>query len=331
MAVGIRPMRAQTFNKIKADSLFDTLATEGRIKISVAISRNGKTIYARAIGQPSYNIETKYRIGSVTKMFTASMIFQLIEEKKLSLDTKLSVFYPQIPNAGQITITQMLSHGSGIHNFTGDADGYRIWQDKPQSHAQLLARIATRPEFDPGAKHQYSNSNFVLLGYIIEKLDNRPYAESLKKRITDRLKLTNTYYGGKIGANTNEAFSYKWLNNTWQSDTQTDMSIPGGAGALISTPTDLTAFMQALFSGKLVSNASLQQMRTIIDGFGMNLFQFNFGSHIAYGHTGSIDSFQSQAAYFPQENIGIAYVANGVNTNVNNIMIALLSMLFGSN
>lgn len=329
IVAGISLVKAQSFDKVKADSLFDALSAEGKVKISVAISRNGQALYTRAIGQPTYNTETKYRVGSITKMFTASMIFQLIQEQKLSLDTKLSTYFPQIPNAGQITIAQMLSHGSGVHNFTGDADDFRNWQEKPQTHEQLLARIASRSEFEPGSKHEYSNSNFVLLGYIIEKLDGRPYAESLKKRITGKLGLKNTYYGGKIGTAANEAFSYKWVNDSWQLDTETDLSIPGGAGALVSTPTDLTKFMQALFGGKVVSDASLKQMHTITDGFGMNLFQFNFGKHIAYGHVGNIDSFRSQAAYFPEDGIAVAYAANGVNTNINNIMIALLTMLFG--
>lgn len=334
-AIGIQSTNAQQFNKNKADSLFDVIAANNRAMISVAVTRNGQPVYNKAIGyswvgaqnMPA-NTATKYRVGSVTKMFTAAMIFQLIEEGKLSLDTKLSSFYTSIPNSDKITIAQMLNHSSGIHSFTSDADQYRKWLGQQQTPVQLIARMAARSEFEPGSKHEYSNSNFVLLGYIIEKLDKRPYEASLKNRITGKLKLGSTYYGGKITSSANEANSYKWANNTWVPDTETDMSIPGGAGALVSNPTDLTAFMYALFTGKIVSIASLNQMRTIKDGFGMNLFKFQFDSHTAYGHTGGIDGFQSQAAYFPEEGIAVAYVANGVNTNINNIMIGLLSIIY---
>lgn len=263
-AAGTEKVSAQAFNKAKADSLLDAVNANSRAMMSVTITKNGLPLYSRAIGYSWYgtqnipaNTGTKYRVGSVTKMFTAAMIFQLIEEGKLSLNTKLSEFYPQIPNAEKINIAEMLNHSSGIHSFTGEADHYKSWLGQAQTPAQLVARMISRSEFEPGSKHEYSNSNFILLGYIVEKFDKRSYAVSLKSRITAKLKLSNTYYGGKISAFANEANSYKWINNTWQTDTETDMSIPGGAGAIVSNPTDLDAFMYALFTGKLVSMASL--------------------------------------------------------------------------
>ncbi|UEG53793.1 beta-lactamase family protein [Mucilaginibacter daejeonensis] len=324
----------QTFNKAKADSLFDAVAKNDRAMMSVTVTRNGQVLYSRAIGYAWYGdqkipatTKTKYRIGSISKVFTAAMIFQLIQEGKLKLTTPLSDLYPQIPNAAKITIAHMLDHSSGIHSFTSDAD-YKTWLNKPATPAQLIAKMTGASEFEPGSKHEYSNSNFVLLGYIIEKLDKRPYAKSLEARITKKLNLKDTYYGGKIRASANEAYSYTWADNTWKPSTETDMSIPGGAGALVSTPTDLTTFMNALFNGKVVSAENLKLMRTIKDGYGMNLFSFKFDDHTAYGHTGGIDGFQSQATYFPEDGIALAEVSNGVNGNINNIMIGLLSIVF---
>jgi D-alanyl-D-alanine carboxypeptidase len=169
----------------------------------------------------------------------------------------------------------------------------------------------------------------VLLGYIIELLDKKPYATALKSRITNKLALKDTYYGSKIVAANNEAYSYNW-QGSWLPDTETDMSIPGGAGALVSTPTELNRFMEALFAGKLVSPASLNQMKTVKNGFGMNLFVFPFNGHTAYGHNGGIDGFRSQAAYFPAEGIAVAYTANGANANFNNILIGALSIVFNT-
>jgi D-alanyl-D-alanine carboxypeptidase len=324
---------AQTFNKVKMDSLFDAIAANNRAMLSIALTQKGQLVYSRAIGNSwlgekniPANTQTKYRIGSISKMFTAVMIFQLIEEGKLKLTTPLSQFYPTLPNASKINIAQLLRHSSGLHTFTSDST-YTTWLNKKMIPAEMIAKINVKPDFEPGSKHQYSNSNFILLGYIIEKLDKKPYAVALKNRITGKIGLNNTYYGGKITAANNEAYSYNWKDK-WLPDTETDMSIPGGAGALVSNPTDLVKFMNALFGGKLVAAASLTQMRTIKDGYGMNLFAFPFDGHTAYGHGGDIDGFHSQAAYFPADDIAVAYTANGVNTSLNNVMIGVLSIVF---
>lgn len=324
---------AQTFNKAKMDSLFDAITANNRAMLSIAITQKGHLVYSRAVGNSwlgekdvPANTQTKYRIGSISKIFTAVMTFQLIEEGKLQLTTPLSQFYPALPNASKITIAQLLSHSSGLHSFTSDST-YTTWLNKKMTPAEMIAKINVKPDFEPGSKHQYSNSNFILLGYIIEKLDNKPYAAVLKNRITAKIGLTNTYYGGKVNANNNEAYSYYWKDK-WLPDTETDMSIPGGAGALVSNPPDLVKFMNALFSGKLVSASSLIQMRTIKDGYGMNLFAFPFNGRTAYGHGGDIDGFHSQAAYFPADDMAVAYTANGVNMNLNNMMIGVLSIAF---
>jgi D-alanyl-D-alanine carboxypeptidase len=323
---------AQTFNKAKMDSLFDVLAANNKVMMSIAVSRNGQPLYSRAIGyswlnptQSLANTKTRYRIGSITKVFTATMIFQLIEAGKLQLTTPLAQFYPGLPNATKITIAQMLNHSSGIHSFTNDND-FPAWLDKKMTPKQLTDKMM-KADFEPGAKHQYSNSNFILLGYIIEKLDRVPYPVALKQRITSKIGLKDTYYGGKITAASNEANSYQWQGE-WKPDTESDMSIPGGAGAIVSNPNDLVKFMNALFAGKLVNQTSLTQMTTIQNGYGMNLFPYAFKKHNALGHTGSIDGFRSQAVYFPQEKVAVAFVANGINTNLNNVFNGAVDIAF---
>jgi D-alanyl-D-alanine carboxypeptidase len=139
---------AQTFNKAKMDSLFDALEINNKAMLSIAITQKGVPLYSRAIGYSWYNstvkthatTKTKYRIGSISKMFTAVMIFQLIEEGKLQLTTPLSKYYPTVPNAAQITIAQMLNHSSGIHSFTADT-GYTSWLTQKVTPAILLAKM----------------------------------------------------------------------------------------------------------------------------------------------------------------------------------------------
>lgn len=336
IALSFGTVYAQNFDKPKLDRLLDTLAHKEKAMGSLTLSKNGKVIYSRAIGycsisetgkKPSTTL-TKYRIGSISKMFTTTMIFQLVEEGKLKLATTLDTWFPTIPNANKITIGNLLNHRSGIHNFTNDPD-YQTWMTQPKTQDEMIAIIAKNAvDFQPNEKAAYSNSNFVILGYIIEKITKQSYAVNLKQRITSKIGLANTYYGGKTNLNNNECYSFQFTGS-WKQMPETDMSIPGGAGSVVSTPTDMTKFIEALFSLKLVSQNSLDQMKTITEGFGMGMFQIPFGTKKAYGHNGGIDGFGSNLAYFPEDSLAVAYCTNGMVSPMNDILIGILSIYFG--
>jgi D-alanyl-D-alanine carboxypeptidase len=326
---------SQSFNKPKLDSLMDILAEKNRALGSLTISKNGVVVYSRTIGYsyisgneklPATN-QTKYRIGSISKMFTATMVFQLIEDGKLSLTTTIDKYFPQLPNANKITISNLLNHRSGLHNFTDDPD-YLTWMTQPKTQDEMLAIISKGGiDFQPNEKFSYSNSNYVVLGYIIEKVSKQSYPKYLSNRITSKIGLSNTYVGAKIDTKKNESFSYRF-SNSWDQAPETHMSIPGGAGAIVSTPTDLAKFIESLFSLKLVSNTSLSQMKTLTDGFGMGMFQIPFYEKRAYGHNGGIDGFASNLAYFPEDSLALAYCTNGQVYPLNNILIGVLSIYF---
>jgi CubicO group peptidase (beta-lactamase class C family) len=325
---------AQSLNTAKLDSLLTSLAANNKMMGSLAVSRAGQVVYSHAFGsaQLAPNVPatpaTHYRMGSISKMFTATMIFQLIEEKKLTLDTKLATFFPQLPNAKTITIDQLLSHRSGLHSLTDDA-AYSGYMTQPKTQAELLALMAaTKPDFEPGAKFAYSNSGYIVLGYIVEKLGKQPYAQALQKRVAAKAGLKSTYYGGKIDPSKQEALSYKPGPGGWVPDTETDMSIPGGAGSVVSTPADLDRFLEALFGGQLVSAASLGEMKTIRDGFGRGLMLLPFGSKQSYGHGGSIDGFRSMASYFPDDKLAITLSTNAQGYPVNDAMLGVLRICF---
>ncbi|MCE2997232.1 MAG: serine hydrolase domain-containing protein [Cyclobacteriaceae bacterium] len=328
--------QSQQLNVAKLDSLFASLSSNQQAMGSVAISKNGKLLYVKAIGYSEKeavppvmsSVKTKYRIGSITKTFTTVLVFQLIEEGKLSLSTPLSKYFPTVPNASKITISQLLNHRSGIFNITNDP-AYLTWMTQPKSKDEMVALISkTTPVFEPDTKVEYSNSNFILLGFIIENLRKKPYAQVLQERIVQKIKLTDTYYGKPAASKDNESFSYHWEGEDWKKEPQTDMSIPHGAGAIVSTPTDLVRFMEALFSNQLVSAASVLKMKTIVDGFGMGLFQIPFGSKRAFGHNGGIDGFTSNAAIFPEDSLAFAYCSNGQRYPMNDILIGVLSICF---
>lgn len=327
---------SQNFNKSKLDKLFDVLAEKNKAMGSIAISKNGKMLYSRAIGYSSISgnekipstAATKYRIGSITKMFTSTMIFQLIEERKIKLTSTIDAYFPKLPNARKITIGNLLNHRSGLHNFTDDPD-YKSWMTQPKTHDEMLAIISKNPvDFQPNEKASYSNSNYIVLGYIIEKITKQSYSEALNQRIISKVGLTNTEVGGKTTLSKNESFSYQF-SDTWKQEPETDMSIPGGAGAIISTPTDLTKFIEALFAHKLISEKSLAQMKTLKDGYGMGMFSFPFYAKQALGHNGGIDGFTSIVGYFPEDNLAISYISNGQVYPMNDIIIGALSIYFG--
>lgn len=194
---------AQQLPTAKLDELLDTLAAQNKAMGSLAISKKGKVIYSKAFGY-SYignnekilaNTHTKYRIASISKIFTSTMIFQLIEEGKISLSTTLNSYFPEIPHANIITIGDMLAHKSGIHDFTKSGE-FIVPTDTMAILDGMVDKISKyKPDFLPGEKFDYSNSNYLLLGYIIEKLDGGTYAESLQKRINSSLSLQETCFG----------------------------------------------------------------------------------------------------------------------------------------
>lgn len=322
------------FNTAKMDSLLDAVDANKKSMGSLAITHNGKIVYRRAIGYASFSpeklsatAETKYRIGSISKMFTACLIFQLVEEGRLTLDTKLSAFYPQVPNAAKITIGMMLQHRSGLHNFTNDA-AYLTYNTQPKSQDDMLAIISkSTSDFEPDSKADYSNTNFVLLGYIAEKLSKTTYPELVKKRIADKIGLKDTYYGGKINTANREAHPYKTIN-PYTADSETDMSIPGGAGAMVSTPTDLDHFIEALFAGKIISKEHLAMMQNIKEGYGMGMFRYPVIGKTGFGHTGGIDSFGSQVIYFPAEEMAICYIHNADDSAAGEIIQGAIGIYF---
>lgn len=310
---------AQSLNTKKLDSLFDILQNRGLATGSVAISINGNLIYKKAIGFASREnniipatVNTRYRIGSISKMFTAVLIFQFIEQNKLSLKDKLSNYFPQLPNADTISISDLLYHRSGLHDYTKDTD-FHNWLDKPKTHDELLKITSGKgADFKPGEKYDYCNSNYLVLSYIAEKIGKMTYAELVKENIISKTGLSNTYYGKPIDISKNESQSYKYSDSTWQKQKETDLSIHNGAGSLVSTPADLVKFINQLFQLKLVNESSLESMKTMINGYGMGLFPYEIAGTSGYGHNGRVEEFYSTLQYYPGRQLAVSYITNGI-------------------
>jgi len=317
----------------KLNTFFNAIASNDKGMGSISIFQNGEEIYPKTIGfsnlknQIKSNKRTKYRIGSITKTFTATILIQLVDEEKLSLETKLAAFYPEIPNASTITIKSLLQHRSGLFNITNQED-FTSWMEEPQTQEQMISRIVKNGTiFNVNEKTEYSNTNYILLSYIAEKIEGKTFDEILQSRIVEPCDLKDTYFGGKIKNENNQAFSYT-MENEWKLATETDMSVPMGAGGIISTPTDLNIFYDQLFNGNLISDSSRLAMTDIKDGWGMGLSRFPFQDKLVYGHPGSIDGFSSITVYFPKEKLGITYITNAEVLPFRNVFFTILNIYF---
>jgi D-alanyl-D-alanine carboxypeptidase len=329
---------AQTLDKAKLEQFFDRLAEKNKAMGSLTIAKDGNVIYTRAIGygqingteKKSLTAASRFRLGSITKMFTATMILQLVEEGKLKLTDTLDKFLPEVPNAGKITIAQLLGHRSGIPDVRRERGGQTRVNAIPMAKDEMLALIVkATPAFEPDTKQAYSNAGYYLLGLIIEKVTGKSYAEALEEKITSKIGLKDAYLTtGNIDVNKNEALTYIRIGGDWKPVTETHPTILFSAGAIVSTPGDMAKFIQALFEGKLVSRETLDQMKTMRDGAGFGMITFKLAGKTFYGHGGAADNYGAWLAYEPEEKLAVAYTTNAKVYPVDKIVSGVVDIYY---
>lgn len=317
----------------KADSLFKSLENEQSFMGSFSLMQDGENVYSKVVGFEDHKVkqkssdETHYRMGSVTKMFTSVLVLKAVEEGKLSLDQTIEEYFPKVKNASEITILQLLHHRSGIFNFTEDDDFLKTHTNEKSRVGMLELISGYDSDFAPGTKGEYSNSNYFLLARILEEVYDKQYQELIKERITDPLKLEDTYNGGPIDLDKHECYSYVY-DESWKKLPETDLSIGLGSGSLVSTTDDLNYFLKALFAGKLISAKSLEQMKVIQDTYGLGLMRYEILDRIGFGHRGAIDGYRSTSIYFPKEKLAVSIVSNGAKMDMNEVLLDLLNLYF---
>lgn len=313
--------------------------------LQVAIYKDGKPLLVRGYG--SINLELKvptgndnaFRVGSVTKQFTAAAIMKLQEEGKLSVNDKLAKYYPDFPHAGEITLAQLLHHTSGVHNYTADASFGRsdaALTRTTEEWVDHFAHMAKTQDFEPGTKWNYSNTGYFLLGAIVEKVEHRPLAQVLHDRFFGPLGMTHTALDDERQIVLGRASGYdsegpgKFTNAKLIS-----MTVPAGAGSIRSTATDLVRWTQALQGGKVVKPESLKAMDTAglleganVDpakrdtGYGYGLTFKTIEGHKRIAHGGGIFGFSSFLADYPDDHIQYAVIANSIGKDVGTAKIA---------
>jgi D-alanyl-D-alanine carboxypeptidase len=282
---------------------------------------------------------TVVRIGSVTKQFTAALVLRLVDQGTVSLDDPLAKFVPDFPRAAEVTVQQLLNHTSGIMSYTHPkvSGQLRDAARKDWTSKELIARIATLDpvyEFEPGTAWSYSNSGYMLLGAIIEKVSGKTYAEFLKSELLDPLEMTHTKVDELAEIVPGRARGYdpsKTASSGFRNADFISMGAAGPAGAMRSTASDLLKWHLALFGGKVLKPATLALMSSpgrLKDGrpsskgrvppnwvpetteYGLGLFLGKLDGRATVGHGGAINGFNTWMETFPEERVTIVVLAN---------------------
>ncbi|MFE9444533.1 serine hydrolase domain-containing protein [Streptomyces sp. NPDC006602] len=310
----------------------------GTVRLAAAGVANRKTL--RAIGDAD-----RFRIGSVTKVFTATVLLQLVDEKKLKLGSSVNRYLPGLLPDGRITVRHVLSHRSGLYDYTNDmfartVPGFEAVRTKVFTPRQLVERSLRRPRTNaPGAAYSYSNTNFVVAGMLVEKLTGHSLRTEYQNRIINPLKLSDTFYahpGTKIpGRHARGYLTPDQAGAALVDATRQTVSWAQGAGALISSTRDLNTFLTALLSGRLTSAAQLARMQRWMpagtsQAYGLGLRRRNLSCGVSvYGHTGAVQGYYTYAFTTKDGGRSLSALANTSNNGeVLNTMLGTLESAF---
>jgi D-alanyl-D-alanine carboxypeptidase len=307
------PAPAQQPDTEKLDKLLNSLAANNKLMGSVAIARAGQVVYNHGFGAAQVaptqaaTPATRYGMSDASSLFAKVMVFQLIEEKKLTLDTPLDTLVPQLAVAKGVSLKTLL--GYAFPSFEYDPR-----QVLTQAQVlSLLTETRQRGFVERNTVATYGDSNTIVLELVVEKVTGQPYAQALQTRILSRAGLTSTGYVREAGRRSPVARAYEWRGTGWQPYPAEALRGPSGAGTLFSTPTDLNRFSEALFDGRLLSAASVA---TMLDErvFGHPAIgQLTSEGRRFYSYYGDGERYWSVAEYFPAEKLAITLCTNGLN------------------
>jgi CubicO group peptidase (beta-lactamase class C family) len=319
------------------------LAEPHAVGFSVGVARDGEVLLAKGYGKADLEFdvpadgETMFRIGSITKQFTAALVMLAIEAGKLSLDDGVERFVPDFPLQGRkVTIRHLLDHTSGIKSYTDVGEAWRKQWPLELTHAELLALVADKPfDFEPGADWRYNNTGYYLLGMVLEKVHGAPYADVVRDEVCVPLGLARTRYDSNRDLIKNRAQGYGFAGGAFVNDQPLGLSQPGAAGGLLSTGGDLVRWSNALASGKVVTAASHARMTTatVIDGrdrqYGFGLMLGEFAGQRAWMHGGGIHGFNSFLVCVPEHRLHVAVVSNGERASSQKLAAAIVREVLG--
>lgn len=308
------------------EAMFLELTAGRTAGAAVLVSRDGKVVFERGFGYASLEHgvritpATKFRIGSITKQFTAAAILRLQEQGKLSVGDRLSRFLPDFPRAEEVTLHHLLTHTSGLHSYTNKPDFLRT-VTVPTTSEELIASFKNDPfDFAPGTKWDYCNSGYLLLGHLVEKVSGQPYGDFLRAQFFEPLGMKDTGVHRNDAILEDEATGYFQEGDVLRKALNWDMSRAGGAGALYSTVGDLARWNEAVFGGRVLGPDSLKAALTPVavagaerlpdEGYGYGWFVGKLRGLEEVQHGGGLQGFISQLSRYPGERLTVVVLAN---------------------
>jgi CubicO group peptidase (beta-lactamase class C family) len=339
LAVGL--LSAQSETTAQLDSVARAYAKERGFMGSILVARGGDVLLEEGYGMANLEWDvpntrdTKFRLGSITKQFTATLVLKLHEQGKIGLEDPISKYVPDLPEAWRpVTIHQLLNHTSGIVSYTG----------LPEFRSPKMRRVPLTPleivllskenklDFQPGEGFKYNNTGYVLLGHLIEKVSGEKYDAFLKAQIFDPLSMKNSGYDWTRPLLKRRAsgYGYNRGNKTYQNADFLDMSLPHAAGSLYSTVGDLLIWHRALSTGKLLKKESFDRMFTPGKndyGYGW-IIQTRDGQK-RIGHGGGINGFSTMIQRYPDQDAVVIALGNVENGDTGPLAERLGTALFG--
>lgn len=318
----------------------------GRFMGTAIVAQPDETVFVNSYGMANLEHQvpnarsTKFRIGSITKQFTAAAILQLQDQGLLDVQAPVATYLPDYPNGERITIHHLLTHTAGIPNLTSFPD-YLEWMKQPTTLEELIARFQDLPlEFEPGAEYRYSNSGYTLLTQIIERVSGQSYADYLQTQLFTPLGLENTGYEHPLAVIDDLANGYRFMGEGHQQAEYINMVVATGAGGLYSTLDDLIRWQQFLVNANnrpsvTLSDAAVAAMKTPHISMGEDAPELSYGYGLVIGangfifHGGGINGFVTYLGSLPDEGVTVAVLSNVENANPSKIAEDLLAILKG--
>ncbi|MEM8954395.1 MAG: serine hydrolase domain-containing protein [Verrucomicrobiota bacterium] len=312
--------------------------------LSIGVAKGGEVLVAEGYGSANLELkvpahaESVYRIGSVTKQFTAVAILLLVEEEKIGLDDLLSRWLPDFDTRGyDVTVLQLLQHTSGIRSMTSlSAFQEQVREDAGREEVLALIEGETF-DFPPGQQFKYSNSGYYLLGAIIEAASGQAYGQFLRERIFEPLRMESTRVGGWRPLISNRASGYARWGVYFLNAEPISMTQPFAAGAMVSTVGDLMKWQRGLVEGEMLGDASWEMMTTrgvtnkgTEIPYGCGVFVQRLAGRSVIRHGGGIKGFRSELLYFPRSDVTVVVLANTENVAANEIAEAVAGVVLGN-
>lgn len=304
----------------KVDAYLESHELNNRLSGNVLIAKGDSILYSRSFGlaNRSFGIEnatsTKFLIGSITKPFTAYAILLLENQGKLSLDDKLSTFFPEFPNAEKVTIKHLLTHRSGIKDY----HAFSNWKEDGKLSVTPQSTMRTVAEdpfiFEPGERYSYTNSGYILLGLIIEQRSGQSFGEFMQNEVLNPLDLKNSgvMANGKIVADLAEGYSTN--PREVKKAEYINYNQPYASGNMYSTPEDLWKFTMAVMSSKLLPAEKTEEIFQVSERYGYGWGIRNYDGVAAYGHHGAMNGFVGSMTYVPEGEYFVCFLTNDDNT-----------------